>query len=109
MSPLREYEVVWSESAEKDLEEIVKYIAIESPKTARRVLKNIKKHVDDLYFYPEKFRIVPELYKQGITQYREVIVAPWRALYRVSDKKVVILALFDSRQNIEDVLLSRLI
>ena len=109
MSSLKKYEVMWSENAEKDLEKIVKYIAAESPQTARRALKNIKKHVADLYFYPEKCQIVPELYKQGITQYREVIVAPWRVLYRVSDKQIVILALFDSRQNIEDVLLSRLI
>jgi toxin ParE1/3/4 len=47
--------------------------------------------------------------QQGILQYRELIVPPWRIIYRISGDFVYVLAVFDSRQNIEDVLLDRLV
>ena len=73
-----------------------------------RILKKIKKQVADLYYSPERCRIVPELYDHGITQYREMVIAPWRIMYRVVDSKVFVLSVLDSRQNIEDILLKRL-
>ena len=72
-------------------------------------LKNgkIKLQVDDLYHSPRLCQIIPELYDQDITQYREMIIKPWRIMYRIADSKVYILSVLDSRQNIEDVLLKR--
>ncbi len=58
---------------------------------------------------PERCRLVPELKGQGIMQYRELIVPPWRILFRIAEKKVYILSVLDSRRNIEDILLERLI
>jgi len=67
----------------------------------------MKKQVSELYFSPERCRIVPELYEHGITQYREMIISPWRIMYRIQDSSVFVLSVLDSRQNIEDVLLKR--
>ena len=61
-----------------------------------------------LFTFPERGRIVPELRDQGILQYRELIIPPWRILYRISEKRVYVLSVFDSRRNIEDILLKRL-
>jgi hypothetical protein len=58
---------------------------------------------------PNQGRIVPELKEQGIQTYRELIVAPWRIVYRVSDTTVFVLSVIDSRRNVEDILLDRLI
>ncbi|MDO8957925.1 MAG: type II toxin-antitoxin system RelE/ParE family toxin, partial [Deltaproteobacteria bacterium] len=58
---------------------------------------------------PERGRIIPELREQGIAQYRELIIPPWRMIYRISEKTVHVLSVLDSRQNIEDILLKRLI
>ncbi len=49
-----------------------------------------------------------ELQKQGITIYREVIVIPWRVIYKVGDDTVYIMAILDSRQNLEDLLLQKI-
>ncbi len=105
----RNYEIAWARTAETDLKEIVNYIAIDSPVNALRIFQKIKKNASSLYNMPERCRIVPELKEQGIMQYRELIVKPWRIIFRITEKKVYVLSVLDSRRNIEDILLERLI
>jgi len=101
--------VRWSETSEKDLKGIISYIAEGSPQHAYETFMNIKTKTFTLHSFPEIGRIVPELEEQGITQYRELIVAPWRIIYRISEKAVYVLSVLDSRQNVEDILLKRLL
>jgi toxin ParE1/3/4 len=103
------YNVIWSETSEKDLLGIVEYIAANSPSIAFDVFKPIKQKTSSLYTFPDRGRIVPELQDQGIILYRELIVPPWRIIYRISEKAVYVLSVLDSRQNVEDILLRRLI
>ncbi len=102
-----QYEVIWTETAKNDLLKIIEYIALKSSNNALKILNKIKKQVSDLYFSPERCRIVPELYEQGVTQYREIIISPWRVMYRIQNSFVYVLSVLDSRQNIEDILLKR--
>ena len=104
----RKYEVPWSNTAEIDLKSIIEYIAEDSPSNAFKIFKNIKQKLSNLYTFPEKGRIGPELKDQGIMQYRELMIPPWRILYRISEESVYILSVLDSRRNIEDILLKRL-
>ena len=104
----KKYDVVWSNIAENDLKKIVEYIADDSPPNALIIFKRIKQKASRLYTFPEKGRIVPELRDQGILQYRELVVSPWRILYRISEKSVLVSSVLDSRRNIEDILLKRL-
>ncbi len=69
----------------------------------------IKKRVDSLKAFPDRERMVPELQNQGITLYRELIIGPWRLMNRASEDSVYVLSVLDSRQNVEDMLLQRLI
>jgi len=103
------YNVVWASVAEKDLENIIEYSAEDSPQNALNILKNIRKQASDLYTLPERGRIVPELYDQGILQYRELIIAPWRLIYRMSEQEVYVLSVIDSRRNVEDILMKRFV
>ncbi len=103
------HKVIWANVAEKDLISIIEYIADESPQNALEILNKIEQHAADLYILPERGRIVPELQDQGIMQYMELIIAPWRLIYRVSDRKLYVLSLIDSRQNVEDILLKRFV
>ena len=105
----RKHDVVWSNIAENDLKNIVEYIADDSPPNAVKIFKRIKDRASSLYTFPERGRIVPELKDQGILQYRELIISPWRILYRISENNVLVLSVLDSRRNIEDILLKRLI
>ncbi|CAB1060330.1 Death on curing protein, Doc toxin [Olavius sp. associated proteobacterium Delta 1] len=104
----KNYDIVWSNIAENDLENIVEHIADNSPPNALKIVKRIKQKASSLYTFPERGRIVPELRDQGILQYRELVISPWRVLYRISEKSVLVLSVLDSRRNIEDILLKRL-
>jgi plasmid stabilization system protein ParE len=104
----KKYDVVWSNIAENDLKNIIEYIAGDSPSNALKIFKRIKQNASSLYTFPERGRIVPELQDQGILQYQELFISPWRILYRISEKSVLILSVLDSRRNIEDILLKRL-
>jgi plasmid stabilization system protein ParE len=105
----QKYDIIWAGVAENDLKEIIEYIAIDSPADALKTFKRIKQKASSLYTLPERGRIVPELQDQGILLYRELIVPPWRIIYRISEEKVYVLSLLDARQNVEDILLKRLI
>ena len=102
-------QVFWTDVAENDLKDIIGYISIRNPYNAQKILKKIKSNAPNLYTFPERGRIVPELQEQGISQYRELIISPWRLIYRIAEKEVYVLSLLDSRQNVEDILLKRLI
>jgi len=103
------YEVEWSKISEKDLVAIIEYIADDNPSRAYEVFQEVKRKASTLRSLPERGRIVPELQDQGITQYRELVIPPWRIIYRISERKVYVLSVLDSRRNIEDILLKRLI
>ena len=104
----KKYDVLWSNIAENDLKNIVEYIADDSPPDALKIFIRIKQKASSLYTFPERGRIVPELRDQGILQYRELVISPWRILYRISEKSVLVLSVLDSRRNVEDILLTRL-
>ena len=104
----KKYQVTWAEIAQYDLEQIIDYMAVDSPGNASRILQKFKQKVSALYTMPDRGRIVPELKEQGIHTYRELIITPWRVIYRISDTTVFVLSVFDSRRNVEDILLDRL-
>lgn len=105
---MKKFKVLWSEVGEKDLLIILEYMAADNPDQALKKLREIKQKAGDLYAFPERGRIVPELLAQGILIYRELVVSPWRIIYRIADKRVYVLSVLDSRRNVEDLLLSRL-
>jgi toxin ParE1/3/4 len=105
----KRYKVLWSNVAERDLIGIIEYIAADDPANASRVFRKIRQRASNLYSFPQRGCILPELRDQGISQYRELVMPPWRVIYRISEKAVYLLAVLDSRQNIEDILLKRLI
>ena len=104
----KSFDIIWTHTAENDLLDIVEYIAQNSSANALNILKKIKEQVSELYFSPKRCRIVPELADQGINQYRDMIIPPWRVIYKISGSIVYVLSVLDSRQNVEDILLKRL-
>jgi toxin ParE1/3/4 len=104
-----DYEVLWARTAEEDLQGIIAYIAADSVDEALRVLERIRTAAVALGSLPERGRLVPELKEQGVGLYRVIVIAPWRLLFRIIDRKVNVLGVFDSRRNLEDLLLERLL
>ncbi|HEX21656.1 MAG TPA: type II toxin-antitoxin system RelE/ParE family toxin [Actinobacteria bacterium] len=104
---MKNFRVEWSQSANKDLINILEYVSQDDFDTAIRVFKAIKSKCTTLNQFPDRGRHVPELKAYGIFSYRELLIAPWRVIYRISDNKVFVLAIIDSRRNIEDILIER--
>jgi toxin ParE1/3/4 len=52
-------------------------------------------------------RVVPELRVRGITTYREIVVMPYRIIYRVELREVWILAVLDHRRDLDALLHER--
>ncbi len=106
---MKKYKVEWAAVAETDLKQIVDYLTADSPGNALQIFKKIRQRASGLYAFPKRGRVVPELQAQGIYIYRELIVAPWRIVYRIAEGTVFVLSVIDSRQNVEDILLNRLL
>ena len=104
-----EFEVIWTKNAEFDLGLIIKYIKSNSLDMAKKIFFEIKQECMNLYYFPKRKRIVPELQQIGIIKYREIIHKRWRIIFKIDNTKVYILLVIDSSRNLEDILFQRLI
>jgi len=110
MSARREYRVRWTKTASDDLETILDYIAAnDGPPAAEKILERIASAAERLRTSCRRGRVVPELKDLGITLYRELIVPPWRIVYRIEGRDVLVLAALDGRRDMESLLLDRLL
>jgi addiction module RelE/StbE family toxin len=106
---MREYDVIWTEEAVKDLEDIARYIAKDSPGNARRVMKRLRASAESLWSFPERGRIVPELGDLGLRHWRELLVKPHRLIYKLSENRVIVEVVLDSRRDAASLLADRLL
>ncbi len=103
------FAILWAAVAENDLLGIVDLIADDDPGAALVILNKIRSRTAKLGHSPKRGRIVPELLRQGISRYREIVVKPWRVIYRIEEKTVYVVSVIDGRRNVEDILLARLL
>ena len=83
--------VTWSPESLRDLEAIRDYVAQDSPAYADLVVRRIFAAVKRLELFPESGRIVPE---RNVPWLREVIVRPYRVVYRVRDNEHEVVTVF---------------
>lgn len=102
------HQVLWTDTARQDSAEIIDYIAQDSVENALVILDKLAAKTVQLATLPNRGRIVPELLHTGISQYREIISAPWRIVYRIESQRVLVMAVLDSRRDLQVVLLNRL-
>ncbi len=107
--PKPAFRVLWTHAAHHDLELLIRYIAQDSSVNAKKVLAHLQSRAESLRNVPERGRLVPELLKHGLGLWRELIVRPHRIIYRVERQTVYVLAVLDSRRDLEDLLLERLV
>lgn len=104
------FEVLLTEDAEQDLEDLYAYIAkFDSPKNADYVLERLLEVTESLATSPERGSQPKELRSIGIQEYRQVFFKPYRAIYRVLDKQVVIYVIADGRRDMQCLLSRRLL
>ena len=105
---MKRRKVVWARAARRDLEAIVAYLAEDNVALARTTLERIDGRARKLATLAEGGRVVPELARLNLRSYRELVVKPYRLLYRVSRIEVHVLVVFDARRSLEDAILDRL-
>ena len=88
-------EVIVSRFAEDDLNEIIDYYFSLSQNYVEKVIAEFEENIMTLQKYPKSGRIVPELEKQGILQYRELIQRYYRIVYEISEDRVIIHTIID--------------
>jgi addiction module RelE/StbE family toxin len=83
--------LIWSPQSLRDLEIIRDYVARDSPHYAALVVERIIQGVERLTSFPESGRVVPE---RNDPELREVIVRPYRVVYRIRPGAVEIATVF---------------
>lgn len=106
---MKKYNILWTKQAAIDLEEIYEYIYLDKPETALKILNKIKTSCIALKNNPEKNRIIPEIAEIGLIDYRELIITPYRILYKLKNNEVFIFAVVDGRRDMESFLFNRIL
>lgn len=99
-----------AEAAERDIEDIYRYIAFhDSVVNADRLLEALDDACHRLADMPERGNIPKELVEVGITDYREMHYKPSRIIYRVIGSDVVVYCVVDGRRDMQNFLERRLL
>lgn len=102
------YRVIWTEVAAQDYESLLTYVAVHSGvKNAERLDSRIQRAIEGLDTMPARCRIVPELRAEGLDVYRELIMRPYRIMFRIRRSDVVLLAVVDGRRDLHELLIER--
>ncbi len=81
-------EVIWTEPALTDLNDIAEYIALDNSNAAQKLVSKVFSTIERLENFPKSGKTPTELKK---TDYREVIVGPCRIFYQINKNHVYIL------------------
>lgn len=83
--------VYWTRQARADLRAIREHIARNAPATARAYVRKLRSKVGRLKQFPFSGEVVPEIGREDL---REVLLGNYRIIYRLSESRVDILAVF---------------
>jgi toxin ParE1/3/4 len=104
------FRVLLAEDAERDIEDIYRYIASsDSVGNAERVLSGLEGACERLANLPERGNIPKELAGLGINDYREAHYKPYRIIYRIMGRDVVVYCVVDGRRDMQSFLARRLL
>ena len=83
--------IIWSPQAADDIAGIQTYISADSVQYAELVVRSIVARIEHLSTFPKSGRVVPE---RRDTAIREVILKPYRIVYRFQGTAVEIVTVF---------------
>jgi toxin ParE1/3/4 len=81
--------ITWAPLADEQVDDAIASIASDAPAAAREWLEQLLERVQSLAAFPDSGRMVPELQREDI---REIIVSPYRVMYRRTADLVQIVA-----------------
>ena len=97
-------QIIWTEPALRDLDEIAEYIALDKYSAAKKLIERVFSSVEKLKAFPESGRKPPELPKNS--RYFELIVGPCHIFYRIDSAKILILYVMRSERLLRKFILA---
>ena len=90
-------QIIWTEPALIDLNEIAEYIAFDKPSAAGKLVAEVFKTVKRLKQFPKSGKRPPELED---SEYLEIIVGPCRIFYRIDKNNIYLLYVMRSERKL---------
>lgn len=104
----RRVSVRWTRAAKADVRRIIQYVGTHGGAlVAEQLTDKLLARAEALAENPERCRSVPELAAHGLPMYRELLVRPYRLVFRIRERHVVILGVSDGRRDLEALLIER--
>jgi toxin ParE1/3/4 len=93
--------VIWTPEAQAHLDGIYQYIARDTPLYARQTVDKLTRRSEHLTRHPRSGRPVPQYDDDNL---RELIVYPYRLIYRLKGDIIDIIAVFHGAQQLPESL-----
>ena len=89
----------WTDIALDDLRGIRDYVAFDSPARAQKLASRLRSSFERLRRFPRSGRLLRGFEARG---FREVIVAPYRIVYRETAREIQVLRVWHGRRDLGD-------
>ncbi len=102
------FKLIWAPNAIRDLDDILDYVAMSrGADAAERLYLKLVPRINSLSLFPKRARLVPELRRVGVREYRELVASPYRILFRIVGQTVAILGVLDGRRDLSELIVKR--
>lgn len=95
-------EIVWTQPALNELDEIAEYIAVANLVAAKKLVQTVFSKIERLEVLPESGKVPLEI---PTLNYRELVIKPCRIFYKIDGNKVFILHVMRQEQELRRFLL----
>ena len=96
-------QIIWTEPALQDLNDIAEYVAISNLQAAKQLVQKVFNKVQRLEAFPESGKVPEEI---STFNYREVVVNPCRIFYKIDQDDVYILHVLRQERDLRAFLIS---
>ncbi len=104
------YEVRLTLGAEFDLEALHAYLEEHrSIEEADSLLDRLLNKIESLERFPERGSVPKELAGLGIREFRQILLPPYRLVYKISGTTVYVMVVADGRRDMQSLLEARLL
>jgi toxin ParE1/3/4 len=107
---MMKFEVIMLKDAEDDILDIYEFFKLsDSGQNALKLIDKLEEACESISEFPQRGHFPPELEYLGIYDFKEIHFKPYRIIYRIIEKSVIIYCVLDGRRNFTELLEKRLL